>query len=141
MLTHLWHNLLNMPKFDRTFHQQDIDDELKEFHEEKGIIPVWSEASDLVYTYTRGKWSGHRDLQFPIAWYWYPIGALYMYPKYTFRWMFFRKIGNKFGKKIIEVRNPKKVEKLHVLAERYGIEKYAFANECKKLLKWWPLLK
>lgn len=143
MFINLWHSILDMPKCDRAFHEQDIDDELKEFHEEKRIIPVWSEASDLVYTYTRGRWSGHKDLQFPVAWYWYLIGMTYMYPKYTLRWLFFWLVARKVNKKVKmrEVRNPRKVEKLKVLAEKYGMDEELFVAECKKLLRWWPLLK
>lgn len=141
MLTHFWHNLLAMPKYSEQWHRDDIADELEEYHEAKGVIPTWSEISDVVYTHTRAKWTGFKHIAFPLPWYHYPIGLLYMYPKYTFRWLFFRKVGKKFDTYISEVRNPKKVEKLHVLAERYGVEKEKFVEECKRVLRYWPLLK
>ncbi len=141
MLTHSWHTLLGMPKESESWHSRDIADELEEYHEAKGFISVWSEISDVVYTFTRAKWAGFKDFIFPLPWYLYPVGLLYMYPKYTCRWMFFRRVGKKFGKSIAEVRNPRKIEKLHVLAERYGVEKELFVEECKKILTYWPLLK
>lgn len=47
--------------------------------------------------------------------------VLYMIPKYTLRWRFFRKIGHQFDKNlnISEVRNPKKIEKLKKIASKY----------------------
>lgn len=101
----------------------------------------WSELSDVVYTCSRGRWSGHK-LSFPLSVWLYPLGLLYMYPKYTSRWLFFRRAGRKAGAKqrVNEVRNPKKTAKLHGIADRYAIDKYTFQNICEKQLKYWPLL-
>jgi hypothetical protein len=132
-----------MPKESEFWHKTDVQDEVLEYHEAKGFFPTWSEISDVVYTHTRAKWTGYTHFRFPLHWYHYPIGLVYMYPKYTLRWLFFRKVGKIFGKHgmIHEVRNPRKIEKLQVLAEKYQIDKEKFVEECKKLLQWWPLLK
>lgn len=143
MLTHLWHSILGMPKESEQWHHDDIADELEEYHEAKGFISKWSEISDVVYTYTRARWTGFKHITFPLSWYQYPIGLLYMYPKYSLRWLFFRKVARSMDKNIImrEVRNPSKVHKLHVLAEKYSLEKEEFVKRCEKLSKRWPLLK
>lgn len=136
-----WHSKLDMPKYSQDWHQQDINDELAELIEARGIISTWSELSDVAYTYSRGKWSGHR-LNLPISFGKYYIGLIYMYPKYTLRYYFFKKAGKKIDKsiKIKEVRNPKKTHKLHTIAQQYGLDKIQFQKTCEKQLKYWLLL-
>jgi len=70
------------------------------------------------------------------------IGVLYMFPKYTGRWLFFRSAGKKAGstKPVHEVRNPKKTHKLHQIAERNNIDKDKFQVICEKQLRYWILL-
>lgn len=143
MIVRLWHALLRMEKKTAAFHHQDLADELAEYEEAKGqgIIARWSEMADVVYTYTRGKYDGKvDDLHFPLLWYQYLIGSLYMYPKYTLRWLYFVYIGKKFGKVIHEVRNYKKIEKMHHIAEKYHIDPVAFVACAKKLSRIWPLI-
>lgn len=132
-----------MPKYDIDWHLRDIEDELEELKEAKGFIHKWSEISDVVYTYTRAKWSGHKELGFPLKKFLFYIGAIYMFPKYTLRWKFFRKIGKNFNKNlnITEVRNPKKIYKLEEIAVRYDLDKDKFKEEVRKLLKKWIFLK
>jgi len=132
-----------MPKYDLEWHKNDIKDELFELGEAKGIISKWSEISDVVYTYTRARWSGHKELDFPLKKYHFYIGLVYMFPKYTLRWKFFNKLGKKFDKKlnITEVRNPKKVQKLEDIADRYNLDKDEFKKEVKRLSKKWIFLK
>ena len=95
-----WHTLLGMKKFDESWHENDLADELAEYHDEKQLFKKWSELSDVVYTCTRGKWSGH-NLVFPFAHWQYYIGIVYMIPKYTGRWLFFRSAGKKTNSSII----------------------------------------
>lgn len=125
------------------WHEQDIADELTEYREARGSIYRWSELSDIVYTYTRAKWSGHRDIVFPFSSSLFVWGALYMFPKYTLRWVFFRIAGARVGtrKPIREVRNPKKDHKLDEIAAHNGCEPDRFRLICKKQLAYWPLLK
>lgn len=146
MFTHLWHTILDMDKESEAWHLQDIQDELEEYHEAKGIVPTWSEISDIVYTHTRAQWTGYKHFIFPLPWYQYAIGWLYMFPKYTLRWSFFWVAARLTDKNIRmrELRNPKKVEKLYGLAEKYRMDdktKEIFVGKCKRLLKYWPLLK
>ena len=89
MFINLWHTILDMPKYDEEWHRQDIEDELKELRGAKGFLDTWSEKSDLVYTYTRAKWSGHHNIIFPKGKLDFLIGLVYMFPKYTLRWLFF----------------------------------------------------
>lgn len=142
-LIHKWHSYLDMPKHDIDWHLQDIKDELEELKEAEGLIHKWSEVSDVVYTYTRAKWSGHKELEFPLRRTHFYIGLIYMFPKYTLRWKFFRKIGKSFDKnlKITEVRNPKKIHKLEDIANKYNLDKDIFKSRSEKLLKRWVLLK
>jgi len=142
-ITSRWHNLLNMPKHDEEWHRQDIKDELEEYEEATGIINTWSELSDVAYTYTRAKWSGHKNITFPLSRVQLFFGLLYMFPKYTFRWRFFRKLGYSFNEKlhINEVRNPRKIHKLNAIAERYHLDSNEFQNRAEKLLKRTFLLK
>lgn len=131
-----WHTHLDMPKYDLAWHKQDVADELQELKESRGIINRWSEYSDICYTYTRALWSGHENIPLPINYFLYLLGSLYMFPKYTLRWNFFRKLGEKFGTdKIREVRNPKKVNKLKTIAEKYNIDNDKFVSEAEELLK------
>lgn len=142
-LINKWHSFLDMPKRNFDWHKQDIEEEMVELIEARGIFSKWSELSDVVYTYTRAIWSGHKDFKFPLNKFCYYLGLIYMFPKYTLRWKFFRKIGKSFDKnlKITEVRNPEKIEKLDAVAEFYGLDKTEFKNRAKKLLKTWILLK
>jgi hypothetical protein len=141
-LLFLWHNLLKMPKQDRAWHVQDMADEMAELKEARTFIERWSETSDVVYTYTRARWSGH-TVELPIGYGAFLWGLLYMFPKYTLRWMFYRIVGRRTdpGAKLTEVRNPRKIEKLRTIAQRYQLDPVRFEEEAKKLLRWWPLLK
>ena len=141
MILNKWHAWLDMPKYDKSWHENDIQDELEELHESTGQINKWSELSDVAYTYSRGKWSGH-DLSLPISKLQYCIGLFYMYPKYTLRYLFFKRAGQSINSNLIikEVRNPKKTHKLHFIAQSYGIDKSLFQKQCEKQLKYWPLL-
>lgn len=132
-----WHTMLNMPKYDETWHKQDIQDELEEYHEAHGLIEVWSELSDVVYTYTRAEWSGHNAIVFPFTRTEFYFGLLYMFPKYTLRWRFFRTLGHCFDRNlhISEVRNPKKIEKLKNIAEKYNLDSDRFTKEAQKLMR------
>ena len=138
-----WHTKLSMPKHDLAWHKQDIVDELKELEEARGFICRWSELSDVVYTYTRAKWSWHEGVTFPfgrLVFYW---GSLYMFPKYSLRWKFFNKLGKRFNRNlnITEVRNPKKIEKLKDIALKYNLDTVRFTEEANKLIKGWYFLK
>lgn len=130
-----------MPKHDKQWHEQDLADELAEYHEETHLIKKWSELSDVVYTCTRGRWSGH-EIPFPFSRLQFAVGTIYMIPKYTGRWFFFRRAGKKAGAKspLHEVRNPKKTHKLHHIADKYGVDAEKFQNICEKQLKHWALL-
>ena len=138
-----WHNLLKMEKYDLEWHQADMIGELAEYKRAEGFMERWSELSDIVYTYTRARWSGHTDVSFPLSRGLFIWGALYMFPKYTLRWLFFVFAGRilKSKRLIREVRNPQRISKLDEIAEKYGLEKEAFHCACRKLLKSWPLLK
>lgn len=140
-MINLWHNLLGMKKYDKKWHVNDLHDELKEYQDETNLLKKWSELSDVVYTTTRGRWSGH-NMVFPFKKWQYYLGIIYMIPKYTLRWLFFYRAGNKIKspKPIHEVRNPRKTHKLHLIAERNDIDKNDFQKICEKQLKYWPLL-
>lgn len=130
-----------MKKHDQAWHEADMADELAEFYEETKWFKKWSELSDVCYTYSRSRWD-NCAVEFPLNRALYPIGLLYMFPKYTGRWLFFRQAGKKSGaqKPVHAVRNPKKVHKLHKIAEQNGINSKLFEEVCKKQLKHWPLL-
>lgn len=143
VLINKWHDMLNMPEYDEEWHRQDMADELAEYQEAKGFIDTWSELSDVAYTYTRAKWSGHTTINFPLSRIRLAIGILYMLPKYTLRWRFFRALGHEFDRKlnISEVRNPKKIAKLKNIAEKYNLDPELFTQKAQSLLKNRILLK
>ncbi len=68
---------------------------------------------------------------------------LYMLPKYTLRWKFFRDLGHQFDKElhISEVRNPEKIEKLAAIAEKYNLNPAQFTEAAQHLLQGRVLLK
>lgn len=136
-LINKWHSMLDMPKYDEEWHKQDMADELAEYEEASGLVNIWSELSDVSYTYTRAKWSGHKTIPFPLSRIKLYAGILYMIPKYTLRWRFFRDLGHQFDKNlnISEVRNPKKVTKLKVIAEKYNLDPDEFTNRATRLMK------
>ncbi|MBP9836630.1 MAG: hypothetical protein KBC78_02230 [Candidatus Pacebacteria bacterium] len=142
-LLNRWHNMLNMPKYDENWHRQDLADELAEYSEAKGFVDIWSELSDVAYTYTRANWSGHKNITFPLSRAKLYIGILYMLPKYTLRWRFFRKLGHYFdiNLHISEVRNPRKVAKLKVIAEKYNLDPEQFQIKAEQELRRSILLK
>lgn len=140
MIVQKWHAYLDMPKKDRDWHRQDMADELEEYRTAASLINKWSEASDVVYTYSRGRWSGH-DMVFPLGKMPYVLGTVYMYPKYTLRFWFFRKAGKRLGTdEVHEVRNPRKTAKLHHIARKYNLDEVAFQKMCEKQLRHWLLL-
>lgn len=130
-----------MTKYDKSWHENDLEDELNEYNDEIKMVKKWSELSDVVYTCTRAQWSGH-SLKFPFNKTMFYLGAAYMFPKYTSRWLFFRSAGKAAGAKqpVHEVRNPKKTHKLHQIAERNDINKSTFQAICERKLRYWPLL-
>ncbi len=132
-----------MPKFDKAWHEADIADELQEYKEEARLLKRWSEVSDIAYTYTRANWSGHH-LALPIARSHYLLGLLYMFPKYSGRFLFFRRAGRKAGasKDIRCVRNPKKLHKLNSLVEeqQMDVDLRLLKQICRKQMKYWLLL-
>lgn len=136
-----WHSWLDMKKFDKKWHENDLADELAEYNEETKLFKKWSELSDIVYTCTRGRWGGF-EIKFPFSKWKFYLGAMYMFPKYTLRWLFFRSAGRKAGAKhdLHEVRNPKKTHKLHTIAERNNINPELFQQICEKQLNRWILL-
>lgn len=138
-----WHNLLRMEKHDLAWHEADIADELIEYQQARGFVERWSEVSDVVYTYTRARWTGYSELSFPLPRRYLICGALYMFPKYTLRWLFFITAGKlaKAQRVIREVRNPAKLSKLDDIAAIYHLNPEQFRAICQKLLKYWILLK
>ena len=136
-LLNRWHDKLGMPKYDEEWHRQDMADELAEYEEASGFIDTWSELSDVAYTYTRARWSGHTTVPFPLARIKLYVGIVYMIPKYTLRWSFFRKLGHQFDENldISEVRNPKKVKKLKTIAEKYNLDPEEFTSKATILMK------
>lgn len=130
-----------MSKFDKAWHEEDLADEIAELNEETSILKRWSELSDVVYTCTRGKWSGH-DLKFPFSIWEFYFGLMYMFPKYSGRSLFYRRAGKKLGAsvEIREVRNPKKISKLYHIAEKYRLDKSEFQAVCEAQLRYWLLL-
>lgn len=143
MIFTLWHNALGMEKHNRAWHDKDIADAVAEYEQAQGFIEKWSEISDVVYTYTRAKWLGHSRLSFPLPWGYLRWGALYMFPKYTLRWLLFVTAGElaKSRQVIREVRNPEKLLKLDEIAEKYSLNPENFRGICQKLLRYWVLLK
>ncbi len=142
-IIHRWHTILNMPRYDEVWHTQDMTDELTEYNEASGVIDSWSELSDVAYTYTRANWSGHKNIKFPLSKWQFYLGIVYMIPKYTLRWRFFRKLGHQFDKNlnISEVRNPRKITKLIVLAEKYHLDPTLFQIRAEEMLRHTFLLK
>jgi len=126
-----------MPKYDRQWHKKDVADEFAELKEAKGVINKWSELSDVCYTYTRALWSGHKNIKLPINYFCYLLGLTYMFPKFYLRWKFFDDLGKKINKnvKIREVRNPQKIDKLEIIADKYSLDKKIFIKEAKNLKK------
>lgn len=141
MLVNWWHSKLDMKRYDQAWHESDMADELAEYHEETRWLKKWSELSDVAYTYGRSLWDGC-SVDFPLPKALYPLGLMYMFPKYTGRWLFFRRAGKKAGAKkaVHEVRNPQKVHKLHTIAERNDIDPVVFTEICQKQLRHWILL-
>lgn len=141
MIVQIWHNWVNQPKKPRDWHEQDIADELAELAACYSFVNRWSETSDVVYTVTRARWSGH-DLTFPISRRQVIFGYIYMYPKYNLRVLFFRRAGRKAGASDVlqSVRNPKKVEKLAKIAEKNKLASDQFIEICQRQLRYWPLL-
>ncbi len=137
-----WHRLLDMDRHDLAWHKGDVADELAELHESTGFVHTWSEYSDVVYTLTRARHGGH-TLDSPLKRRQFVYGSIYMFPKYTLRWLFFYRAGKKAGanRKVTEVRNPQKLHKLEHIAGKYGMQPDEFVAVCRRQLKYWPLLK
>src|SRR5882757_6413756 len=132
MLVQKWHGWLQQPKYDKAWHEQDVADELEELRQAKGVIHHWSELSDVVYTVSRARWSGH-DLAYPLSRGEVLIGHVYMYPKYSLRTVFFRSAGRKAGslQPVHSVRNPKKTHKLAKIAKENNIDQDLFIKICE----------
>lgn len=127
---------------DLAWHEEDIAGELQELAEAEGLIDRWSEYSDVVHTVIRTRRDGFM-VDFPLTRLQCLYGSVYMFPKYTLRFFFFRRAGKKAGGKTIlrEIRNPKKIHKLHHIARKNGLDPDEFTAICTKQLRYWPLLK
>ncbi len=127
-----------MPKYDLQWHLQDLADEVKEYEEASGFFDLWAELSDVVYTCTRAKWSGYK-IAFPYSMWKFVWGSIYMFVKYTVRWLFFRRVAKKVdpASDVRIVRNPRKKHKLHAVAKEFGLDPDKFEKECKKMLRYW----
>lgn len=137
MLIQKWFSKLELSKHDKAFFERQIADEFKELKEAKGLCNKWSELSDIVFNYARGRFdNGIQDLEFPLPYLYYYIGLVYGYPKFTLRWLFFKRVGKKFGVSINELRNWKKVEKLKKIAQKYKIPELEFIEEVHRISKW-----
>lgn len=132
---------MNQSKKDLAWHEQDVADELTELAEAVGIIDRWSEKSDVVYTVTRARWTGH-ELEYPICKRDQVLGFMYMYPKYTLRFLFFRRAGKKVdpSSDIRQVRNPKKAHKLQRIAEKHNLPANEFVLVCQKQYRYWRFI-
>ena len=117
-------------------------EEVEELRHARGFFFTWSEISDVVYDYTRGRWGGYRDIKFPLPRWQFFVGVIYMIPKYTLRCLFFYIAGRSAGATIPlhAVQNPRKEEKLRKIAVRNKLEPERFVKECRRLIRWWPLL-
>ena len=140
-MLNIWHNWLDMEKHDRAWYVRDIEDEYEELTEAESWLEKWSELSDVVYTVSRARWNGY-ELESPLTTIQKVVGVKYMIPKYSLRWLFFYRAGKKCGsvQKVTEVCNPKKVHKLHSIADLYDINPNDFTEVCQRQLKYWPLL-
>lgn len=141
MVIQRWHDWVNQPKETREWHEADIADELAELQEATKLIHKWSELSDVVYTVTRARWSGH-EFEYPITRSQIVVGHIYMIPKYSSRVLFFRRAGKRTGAEVTlqSVRNPKKLHKLQAIAEQNQLDPDEFVTVCHQQLKYWPLL-
>jgi hypothetical protein len=66
-------------------------------------------------------------------------GMVYMFPKYTLRLLFWRRVGRACASAtpLREVRNPDKVHKRHEIALHYGVQPDA---HCARIRQFFPLL-
>ena len=142
MIINLWHSWLDMPKLSRQWHINDINDELEELKEASGLINRLSEKSDVVYTYTRLKWTGFNNFKWPLRRLDYVLGTLYMFPKYTLRYLFYLYVGKRLdkSKRVKCVRNPRKPQKIYNGAIENKIDPEKFVAECKKIYRFWIFL-
>ena len=133
---------MNMSRKERAWHVERMMEEVDELRRARGFFITWSEMSDVVYDYTRGRWGGYRDIRFPLPRWQFFVGVMYMIPKYTLRWLFFYMAGRRAGATmpVHEVQNPRKEEKLRRIAVRNKLDGERFAWECHRLMRWWPLL-
>ena len=141
-LVYKWHSWLDMPKFNYQWHVEDIADEMLELKHAKGFWARWSEKSDVAYAYTRALWSGFGDFKWPLSFWDFFVGAIYMIPKYTLRFLFFLYVGKSINKSIRFrcVRNPRKPEKLRNAAIENGIDPDKFVKACEKKSNLWLFL-
>lgn len=130
-----------MEKKTADWHHTDVARELEELSEARRIVDRWSELSDVYYTYGRARADGH-VVEYPLPAYTKLPAMLYMIPKYTLRYWFFRKAGKRVdpSSRLTEVRNPKKVHKLHHIAAKYSLDPLSFEKTCTEQLKRWILL-
>ena len=138
-----WHDWLALPKFTKSWYEDDLAGELSEYEAETKAIKRWSELSDITYTCSRARWSGYY-LPFPLKRYQYWLGLIYMLPKYTNRFLFFRMAGRKAGanKDIRCVRNPNKLEKIDetIRDQNVEVDLEKLKNICQKQRRFWLLL-
>lgn len=136
-----WHKRLDLPRHDKAWFVAEMTGELAEYRDAKGLIYKWSELSDVVYLVTRAVFEGRGGITADVSRLRYAVGLLYMYPKYTSRFLFFYRAGKKLGVTTVrEVRNPQKTHKLHDIAGWHDLDPVAFQKVCEKQLRYWPLL-
>jgi len=136
-----WHSWLNMPKEDISWYKADLKDEVEELNTATDLVGRWSEKSDVVYTVMRARWNGYQ-IDSPLSFIDRALGTMYMYPKYSLRYLFFQRAGKKVDPQsdIRDVRNPKKVKKLKLIAKEYSLPESEFTNVCQKQLRCWRFI-
>jgi hypothetical protein len=99
--------------------------------------------SDVAFAWARARWTGHREIRRPLNLAEYLAALLYMLPKYTLRWLFFRAAGRRLDPtvRITEVCNPAKPDKVRAIAEKYGLNPLRFEAVCRALARHWVFLK
>lgn len=137
-----WFKLIKKPTKELEWVLEDIEGELTEFRQARGVINKWSELSDVVGCYDFARYSGH-VVSIPFNKLYILIGSVYMVPKLSLRLLLFWRAGKKVDRKVSvkEYRNPKKIEKLQHIANKYNIDPIKFQIEVEKRLKYWPLLR
>lgn len=141
-----WFGLLGLSRQSPpSWYRDRLREELSERRTATTRLAKLSETSDVFFAIIRAQHDGFAVRKLPpFSTSCHALVYMYMVPKYTLRWQFYRLAARLCNtpnhKRVCEVVNPGKDHKLEEVAFRHRIDPPAFVRVGRQLRRFWPLM-